>query len=152
MNITILSIGKFRNSNLKDDFYEYVKRIGYKISLIEIDIKKSNIKNRDIVKKNEADIIIKNINNNSFKIALDEKGLQFDSIKFSQIINENLSSKEITFIIGGAFGLDKKILSIADITISLSKLTFPHMLVRLILIEQIYRSFTIINNHPYHKI
>ncbi len=51
MNITILSIGKFRNSNLKDDFYEYVKRIGYKISLIEIDIKKSNIKNRDIVKK-----------------------------------------------------------------------------------------------------
>ncbi|MDA9573719.1 23S rRNA (pseudouridine(1915)-N(3))-methyltransferase RlmH [Rickettsiales bacterium] len=75
-----------------------------------------------------------------------------DSIKFSQIINENLSNKEITFIIGGAFGLDKKILSIADITISLSKLTFPHMLVRLILIEQIYRSFTIINNHPYHKI
>lgn len=152
MNITILSIGKFRNSNLKDDFYEYVKRIGCKISLIEIDIKKSNIKNKDVIKKSEADIIIKNINNNSFKIALDEKGLICDSIKFSQIISENLSNKEITFIIGGAFGLDKKILSIADIIISLSKLTFPHMLVRLILIEQIYRSFTIINNHPYHKI
>ncbi len=151
MNIKIISINKFNQSLLKDDFYKYVKRIKNNIDLIEIEPKKKYVNNIELTKKNEADLIIKNISKNSYNIALDVNGKLVDSIDFCNIIKQHSSYSEITFIIGGAYGLDKDILSKADQIISLSKLTFPHIMARLILIEQIYRSYTIINNHPYHK-
>jgi len=151
MNIKIISIGKFNQSLLKDDFYKYVKRIKNNVNLIEIEPRKKYTNNIDLTKKSEADLIIKNISKNSYNIALDVDGKLINSIDFCNIMQQNSSYSEIIFIIGGAFGLDKDILSNADQIISLSKLTFPHIMARLILIEQIYRSYTIINNHPYHK-
>lgn len=101
----------------------------------------------------EKDNIIKKIPKDSYVICLDRKGKEFDSIKFASHL-ENLittSKKDIVFIIGGSYGIHKDLLNAADEKLSFSKFTFPHQLMRLILVEQIYRAFKIMENHPYHK-
>ncbi len=92
------------------------------------------------------------VEQSDFLVALDERGKQFDSIALSKFIQAktNASVKRLVFVIGGAFGLDESILKRANYTWSLSQLTFPHQLVRLILSEQLYRAFTILKNEKYH--
>lgn len=155
MNIKILSIGKFRNSVFLEAYQCYKKRIKYNVDLIELELKKSNNLNIDEIISKEGDLILSNIKqiNNPFIIALDETGNQKNSLEFANLIQKKSLERVgcIIFIIGGANGLDKKITDKANLKLSLGKMTFPHMMVRSILIEQIYRAQTIIENHPYHK-
>ena len=139
----IIAIGKTRNKNL--------------INLNEFFLKQmKNLKIEIISKSNKFDEnvkIMKKIKQKDYVIALDSQGESIDSIKFSNLINssETYINKEIVFVIGGSEGLDKNIIARADKVLSFSKLTFQHQIVRLLLIEQIYRAKKIQENHPYHK-
>ncbi len=139
----IIAIGKTRNKNL--------------INLNEFFLKQlKNLKIEILSKSNKFDEnvkIMKKIKQRDYVIALDSQGESIDSIKFSNLINssETYINKEIVFVIGGSEGLDKNIIARADKVLSFSKLTFQHQIVRLLLIEQIYRAKKIQENHPYHK-
>ena len=139
----IISIGKTRNKNVINLNKFFLKQM--KNLKIEI-ISKSN-------KFDENVKIMKKIKQRDYVIALDSQGESIDSIKFSNLINssETYINKEIVFVIGGSEGLDKNIIARADKVLSFSKLTFQHQIVRLLLIEQIYRAKKIQENHPYHK-
>jgi rRNA large subunit m3Psi methyltransferase RlmH len=139
----IIAIGKTRNKNLINLNNFFLKQM--KNLKIEI-ISKSN-------KFDENVKIMKKIKQRDYVIALDSQGESIDSIKFSNLINssETYINKEIVFVIGGSEGLDKNIIARADKVLSFSKLTFQHQIVRLLLIEQIYRAKKIQENHPYHK-
>lgn len=139
----IIAIGKTRNKNLINLNKFFLKQM--KNLKIEI-ISKSN-------KFDENVKIMKKIKQRDYVIALDSQGESIDSIKFSNLINSSKTyiNKEIVFVIGGSEGLDKNIIARADKVLSFSKLTFQHQIVRLLLIEQIYRAKKIQENHPYHK-
>jgi 23S rRNA (pseudouridine1915-N3)-methyltransferase len=153
MKITILAFGDFERSPEKMIFDDFIKRIKYKIFLKELNLK--NTKNIEIndLKAREAELILNNIEQGSTIIALDEKGKEFDSVEFAKLFNNFAINgiSNLTFIIGGAGGLSPKIIKKAKIVISLSKMTLPHILVRIFLIEQIYRAQSINANHPYHR-
>ncbi|MBM5783066.1 MAG: 23S rRNA (pseudouridine(1915)-N(3))-methyltransferase RlmH [Pelagibacterales bacterium] len=153
MKISIISIGKFENSPFKQVFETYLKRLKWKIELKELDLKNSHNFSIEKIKESEADLIIKNLKPNSKVIVLDEHGKQFGSIDFAKMLSDFAVSgdSDLTFIIGGANGLGKEILQKSQIKISLGKMTFPHMMVRVILIEQLYRAQSIIEGHPYHR-
>lgn len=152
MKITIISISKFENSEFRKIFEEYQKRMN-SVELKEIEFKKSKNLPVSSIKKQEAELIEKNLSKNSIIIALDENGQTANSQEFAKILEKYSlnGNSNIDFIIGGAFGLDKSILNKANKIISLSKMTFPHLMARIILIEQIYRAKSIISGHPYHK-
>lgn len=143
--IKVICVGKLKEKYLKDLVEDYKKRIGkyHKIELIEIP--DSNI-------LEEQEKILKHINS-EYVISLDIKGNMCDSVELSQKIDDlfTFGKSNIIFIIGGSTGLGQKVLERSDEKISFSKLTFPHGLFRGILLEQIYRSFKIINNEKYHK-
>ena len=151
MKINILSIGKFRNNPQKVIFDEYLCRIGWNLLLKEIEVKESFKGNK--LKDREGQLIIDNIANFSRVILLDEAGQNFTSRQIAQMIVDcqNQSYHNLVFIIGGVCGVSKSVIDRADTILSFGKITMPHMMVRSILIEQIYRSYTITNNHPYHK-
>jgi len=153
MNINIISIGKFGKSDLSSLFNNYVKKTSWKISLTELEIKNSN--SLEITKKKdlEAKLILKNINKSSKVIILDENGKQHKSKEFATLLNNFAinGDSNITFVIGGADGLSDEILKMSNNKISFSKMTFPHLMVRVMLAEQLYRAVLIINNHPYHR-
>ena len=152
MKINIIAIGKFRNNCPNETlFLDYVKKTKWKINLIEIPHKISG--SIQEIKEKEADLIIKNILSNSFVILLDEKGVNLTSKEFAKKIQDlqNQACENINFIIGGANGVSEKIKKTANLQISFGKMTFPHMMIRSMIAEQIYRAFLILNNHPYHK-
>ncbi len=129
----------------------WLKMIKYPIMQKELSSRKSNL-SHEAQKIEEAIILKQNILKNSFIIVLDPQGANMTSEKFSACIEKNFeAARNITFIIGGAYGLAKDLVSGADMTLSLSSMTMPHLLAKLMLIEQIYRAQTIIENHPYHK-
>ena len=144
--IKILCIGKIKEQYLNDLINDYKTRISkyHKIEIIEL--KDSNI-------KEEKEELLKTINNKDYNICMDIDGKEYSSIELSKLINETFSNGygNISFIIGGSDGLDESIKNMCNKRISFSKLTFPHGLFRGILLEQIYRSFKIINNESYHK-
>lgn len=144
--IKIIAVGSLKEKYLKSMVEDYYKRITkyHKIELIEV--KDSNI-------TKEKDEILKKINKNDYIISLDMYGREYNSIEFKDHLENlfNNSKSNITFIIGGSDGIDDKIKSLSNELISFSKLTFPHGLFRAILLEQIYRSFKIMNNESYHK-
>ncbi len=152
MKITIISIGKFENSSHKQVFDDYLKRVRG-VNIKEIELKNSKNIPIETLKNQEAELILKAISKNSIIISLDEKGQQFSSIEFSKLLdNYSLNGDStVDFIIGGAFGLSPKILEKSHKIISFSKMTFPHLMVRTILLEQIYRAKSISAGHPYHK-
>ena len=144
--IKIIAVGSLKEKYLKSMVEDYYKRITkyHKIKLIEV--KDSNI-------TKEKDEILKKINKNDYIISLDIYGREYNSIEFKDHLENlfNNSKSNITFIIGGSDGIDDKIKRLSNELISFSKLTFPHGLFRAILLEQIYRSFKIMNNESYHK-
>ncbi len=154
MKITILSIGKFDKSPYRELFEYYLKRLKWKIELKEIEFKNTKSFEESKIKHEEGVLLLKNLHNFSKIIVLDERGKQFSSPEFANILeNFNVTGdSNIAFIIGGAFGLSDDVKNKADILLSISKMTLPHLMVRGFLIEQIYRASTIISNHPYHKI
>ena len=153
MKITLISIGKFDNANFKELFNNYLKRIAWKINLIEIDSKISNAVDKNKILEIEGDLLIKNFDKYQKIIILDPLGQHMDSVKFSNIIKKFSIDgfSNIAFVIGGAYGLSEKVKNRGDLILSLSQMTLPHLMVRLFMIEQLYRAYTIINNHPYHK-
>jgi 23S rRNA (pseudouridine1915-N3)-methyltransferase len=152
MKIKIISIGKFgKNDANAELFKKYQQRLKWDLTLQEMEVK-GNLSGR-VLKQKEAEILLKNVPSGAKIIALDEKGQIFSSQEFAQKIKNfaNNSFSNLAFIIGGANGLDESVRKKADLVLSFGKMTFPHMMVRPILAEQIYRACSILNNHPYHK-
>ena len=159
MTIRIICVGKMKESYLKDAQKEYLKRLSRfcNTKVIEVDEEKSpetaSPAQEEKVRQKEAEKIKRAIGKNSTVIALALDGKEVDSTGFSeQIHNFMLGGKsDLAFIIGSSTGLDQSILREADFNFCMSKLTFPHQLARIILLEQIYRAFKILNNETYHK-
>lgn len=153
MKINIISVGKIKEQYFIDGIEEYRKRLTKytNIELITV-MDEPNELDSKTVKKKEAERIISKIPANSYTIVLDLKGKELDSIEFAKKMDEiKNSNSTINFIIGGSLGLDDSVINKADYKLCFSKFTFPHKLMKLILLEQIYRSFKINNNESYHK-
>lgn len=159
MKITIISVGKIKEKFFDDAIKEYSKRLSKYCKLNIVEVKDEKTKENasqteeDIVKETEGKRILGKISESSKVIALAIEGKELDSVELAKQIEEFRISgtSDITFVIGGSLGLHKTVLDRADMKLSFSKMTFPHQLMRVILLEQIYRSFRIINNEPYHK-
>lgn len=159
MNINLICLGSVKEKFYKDAISEYIKRLSRytKICIIELKDEKIPLNASELeeekIKKIEASRILSKIKKGSYNIALDLKGKRYTSESFSKHIKnlELASVKEVNFIIGASLGLDKEILELADESLSFSDFTFPHHLIRLIFLEQLYRAYKIINNEPYHK-
>ena len=140
MKINIVAVGKIK-SHEYEIYSKYKKRIPWTINLIEIDNKNNNAK-----------FIIKKIPNDSLIVLLDVNGQQLTSEEFARFVTDNqLGNKAISFIIGGADGHNEEVRAFADSELSLSIMTFSHKLSRILLIEQLYRVYSIYSGHPYHK-
>lgn len=159
MKITLITVGKIKEKYLKMAIDEYNKRLSAycKLKIIELSDEKApenmSEKEENLILKKEGERILKNIKVDSFVIALDIQGKGLSSEELAKKINDlGVQGKgDITFIIGGSLGLWEDILKRANYKLSFSKMTFPHQLMRVNLLEQIYRSFRINSNHPYHK-
>lgn len=159
MRITVLTVGKIKEKYFTGAIEEYSKRLGRycKLEIIETPDEKTpdsaGSGQELIIKRKEGERLLKHIGDNSYVIALAIEGEMPDSIELSKKI-EKLGIdgvSHIIFVIGGSLGLDEEILKRADYRLSFSKMTFPHQLMRVILLEQIYRAYRINNNEPYHK-
>ena len=159
MKITLITVGKIKEAYLKSAIAEYSKRLSAycKLEIIEVADEKtpeqrSDHQTQGILSK-EAERILKAVKEDSFVITLEIEGIQLSSEEFAEKM-ENLAVSgvsHITFIIGGSLGLGAEVRKRADFSLSFSKMTFPHQLMRVILLEQIYRSYRIIAGEPYHK-
>ena len=149
--ITLITIGKIKEKYITDGIEDYLKRISKytKIELIELE-DESFDKTKTL--KKEAEKILKRLNKKSYIITLEIEGKELSSIELSNLIDNTLNNySDITFVIGGSYGLDDSIKELSNYKLSFSKMTFPHQLFRVILLEQIYRAFKINNNETYHK-
>ena len=148
MKIKIITIGKTREEYLKKGISDYLKRVCFycHVEWIEIVLPTNSKSIRQRIKKLKKDL------HGHFVVAMDEKGAEYTSREFAGFIEKMMVSgkEQITFILGGHNGLELELLNSADMTISLSRLTFTHQMVRLIFIEQLYRAFTIIKGEAYH--
>jgi len=154
MKIRILQVGKNKDSYIPEVSGEFIKRISpyAKIDILELsDCPISKTTSSDTCRATEAQSILKNINDDDFVIVLDEHGKEINSVEFSKFISEKKDfGKSLCFVIGGPFGLDKSVLNRADFLLSVSKMTFTHLMIRIFLLEQIYRAFSIIHGKGYH--
>lgn len=150
--IKILCVGKIKEDYIKQAIDEYIKRLS-KYTMVQV-IEVAEFNTNDI-KKNllqEKQCLLKYINSKDYIITLEINGKEYTSLLFAKKINDILiKNSNITFIIGSSYGLDEDIKSISNERISFSKLTFPHQLFRVMLLEQIYRAYKINNNESYHK-
>lgn len=153
MKINIISVGKIKESYFIEGIEEYKKRISKYANIELITLQdESNTMDEKRVKKIEGERIISKIPPNSYTIVLDLKGKEIDSVELAKKMDEIMQvSSTINFVIGGSLGLDSDVIDKADYRLCFSKFTFPHKLMKLILLEQIYRSFKINNNESYHK-
>ena len=155
MNIKLIAIGKANDDYIQQGFDDYESRVKHYINFnfIEINtIKHLKGKSPEDIKLAESSILLKQFLPNDYIILLDEKGKHYDSKNFADLIQNYMlrSIKNLAFVIGGAYGFDKSIYERAQAKLSLSSMTFSHLLTRLIFMEQLYRAMTIINNQPYH--
>ncbi|MDD3383425.1 MAG: 23S rRNA (pseudouridine(1915)-N(3))-methyltransferase RlmH [Bacilli bacterium] len=158
MKIKILAVGKLKERYLVDACKEYIKRISRfsKVEVEEIEeirLYKDSPSYIEKVIEEESLKIMNLLNSNDYNILLDVEGEKFSSIEFSQFLKKKMDegNSSYTFIIGGSYGVSDKLRNIVNQKISLSTLTFPHQLARVIVFEQIYRCFKILNNEIYHK-
>lgn len=158
MKIKVITVGKIKERYLQDGIKEYAKRLSRytQLEFVELNDEKApeklSKKEMEIIKDKEGDKIISKLDND-YLIVLDIKGKAYGSVEVAKKLRDIFSyeSSNITFVIGGSLGLSKNVLDKANLKLSFSKMTFPHQLMKMILLEQIYRSFRIINNEPYHK-
>ena len=159
MKITLITVGKIKEKNLKDAIAEYSKRLSRycKLEIVEVADEKTpdNASDtvEDAIRDKEGERILKYIKEDAYVITLEIAGKMLTSEEMAEKI-EKLGvqgTSHIIFIIGGSIGLGREILKRSDYALSFSKMTFPHQLMRVILLEQIYRSYRIINHEPYHK-
>ncbi|MCM3723627.1 23S rRNA (pseudouridine(1915)-N(3))-methyltransferase RlmH [Solibacillus isronensis] len=159
MNITIISVGKLKEKYLKMGIEEYVKRLGgyAKIDLVEVPDEKApeqlSEADMEIVKRKEGDRILAKINDGTYVIALALDGKMKTSEEMAADLEALMTygKSKVAFVIGGSLGLHADVLNRADEKLCFGKMTLPHQLMKLVLVEQIYRSFRIIKGEPYHK-
>ncbi|MGN0421621.1 MAG: 23S rRNA (pseudouridine(1915)-N(3))-methyltransferase RlmH [Lachnospiraceae bacterium] len=159
MKITLITVGKIKEKYLKDAIAEYSKRLSRycKLEIIEVTDEKTpdhaSESVEDAIRSKEAERIQKYIKEDAYIITLEIGGKQLTSEELAEKIDKLgiQGVSHIIFIIGGSIGLGREVLSRSDYALSFSKMTFPHQLMRVILLEQIYRSYRIINGEPYHK-
>ena len=159
MKITIVCVGKVKEKYLRDAIAEYEKRLSRYCKLQVIEVADEKIPDgastvvEDQIREKEAERILKNLRLDDPVVTLEIEGKQMDSVAFAQIIEqmgvEGVS--HIQFVIGGSLGLHEKVSKVSGWKLSFSRMTFPHQLMRVILLEQIYRGYRIINGEPYHK-
>lgn len=159
MNITLITVGKIKEKFYRDAVDEFVKRLSRYCKLKIIEVADENTPNNapeaieEQIKNKEGERILKNITDSMHVIALAIEGKECSSVQLAEKLErmgiEGIS--DICFVIGGSLGLSKEVYKRADELLSFSPMTFPHQLMRVILLEQIYRCFRIIHNEPYHK-
>lgn len=159
MKITVITVGKIKEKYLRDAIAEYSKRLSKycKLEILEVADEKTPENASETVeeriRQKEGERILKHIKEDAYVITLEIGGKMLDSVEFSRKI-ETLGiqgKSHICFVIGGSIGLSQEVLKRSDYGLSFSKMTFPHQLMRVILLEQIYRSYRIMSNEPYHK-
>ena len=150
--IKIICIGKIKEKYTSDAINDYLKRLSKYTKIEIIELPNYNSDNISEILIHEKELILKNIKDKDYIITLEIEGKQLDSISFSNKLNEIFNhNSNIIFIIGGSYGIHQDIKNISNYHLSFSKMTFPHQLFRLILLEQIYRAYKINNNETYHK-
>lgn len=159
MNITIISVGKIKEKHMKQGIDEYLKRLSAytKINILELPDEKApeNLSQTQMkqIKQKEGARILDKIHPDAYVIALAIEGKQASSEQFAEHLGRLSASgkNSVVFVIGGSLGLSEEVMRRADEALSFSKMTFPHQLMRLILVEQVYRAFRILRGEPYHK-
>ncbi|MBZ6484677.1 23S rRNA (pseudouridine(1915)-N(3))-methyltransferase RlmH [Priestia aryabhattai] len=159
MNISIITIGKLKEKYLKQGIEEYLKRLSSyaKVEIIELADEKApeNLSDSEMeqVKQKEGERILAKISDDTYVIALAINGKQKSSEELAKEIDSlaTYGKSKVAFVIGGSLGLSSEVMKRSNAALSFSKMTFPHQLMRLVLVEQIYRAFRIIRNEPYHK-
>jgi 23S rRNA (pseudouridine1915-N3)-methyltransferase len=152
MRIKVIGVGKLKEKYLKDAVAEYTKRLSSFGKISSVEVSDERDENPAALKK-EGDAILKQIRDGEYVIVLAIEGKEFDSVEFSEML-DSLGVRgisDIVFVIGGSNGIHDEVLDRADLLLSFSRMTFPHQLMRVILMEQIYRAFKISRGEKYHK-
>lgn len=155
MKATLILVGKTADKRFAELIYEYTNRlkhyINFEINIIP-ELKNTKSLTSEQQKNSEAELIIKNLQSSDYIVLLDEHGKEMRSIEMADWMKRKMNTinKRIVFIIGGPYGFSQKIYDIANEKLSMSKMTFSHQMIRLIFVEQLYRSITILNGEPYH--
>ena len=159
MKITLITVGKIKEKYLRDAIAEYTKRLSKYCKLVIIEVADEKTPDNasetveEQIRNKEGERILKNIKDDAYVITLEILGKQLTSEQLADKIDTLgiQGTSHIVFIIGGSIGLGQNVLKRSNYSLSFSKMTFPHQLMRVILLEQIYRSYRIINGEPYHK-
>ena len=158
MKLKVISVGQLKNNPILEIQRDYESRIlslSKSVGIKNLEIKELPISKKSSVKerqKEEAKIISQHIKQDNLNVFLDGKGENINSVDISQIISKSsFDGKDLVFFIGGPDGFDEKIIKVENKIISFGRVTWPHKLIRIMLLEQLYRGITIINNHPYHR-
>ncbi len=156
MKFKIIAVGKTKSSHWQLAERDYTERIQRYAQIEDISVKEAShdsLRNEELVKQKEGGEILNKIDQSDFVIALDRRGTQFHSEKFARFLQEKMlhGTSTFNFLIGGPLGLATDVLDKADLVLSLSELTFPHEMAKVVLLEQIYRALTIMKGEKYHK-
>ena len=158
MKLKVISIGQLKNNpilEIQKDYESRILNLSKSVGIKNLEIKELPISKKSSIKerqKEEEKIISQHIKQDNLNVFLDGKGENINSVDISQIISESsFNGKDLVFLIGGPDGFDEKIIKVANKIISFGRVTWPHKLIRIMLLEQLYRGITILNNHPYHR-
>lgn len=157
MKIQLVVIGKIRESYLEEGISIFTKRLkhycNFEIIVIP-DLKKKKNLSEEMIKSKESDLILSKLSNDDFVLLLDERGKSKSSVEFSAFIQQkmNHSTKKLVFVIGGAYGFSDGLYKRSNQLLNMSKMVFPHEMIRLFFVEQLYRAHTILRNEPYHHV
>jgi 23S rRNA (pseudouridine1915-N3)-methyltransferase len=156
MKISILNVGKVRQSFIKEGEQEYLKRLHatpLAVSLVELGLDAPESLAPAEIQEREGNELVKRLESFEYVVALDERGKRLSSKDFTALLNKQMvaGTRSIAFVIGGAYGLSENVRQKASYVLSLSDLTLPHQLTRLVLVEQIYRAYTLLKGIAYHK-
>lgn len=155
MKLEILIVGKTTEKYIEEGIHLYLKRIKHYLPVsLNVVMAATNSGNKGQALKKESDAILKKIHDKDFVVLLDERGKEFTSIELSGLMNKSMvnSVQKMIFIVGGPYGVSEMISSRANLVMSFSQFTLTHQMIRIFLVEQLYRSMTILNNEPYHHV
>ena len=153
----IIAVGRIKQGYLRAALEEFTRRINKYSSMEIIEVKEEKIGSRvspERIKEKEAERILSKLDPRAYTIVLDEKGKELSSLKLARLFEEvsRKGHRQMSFVVGGALGLSSRVKDQADFILALSRMTFTHEMIRLFLLEQIYRAFTIIRGEPYHNL
>ena len=156
MNIKLVVVGKTEEKYLKEGIDIFEKRLKFYIPyemIIIPSLKDTKSLSPQMVKEKEGELIIKQVSKSDKVVLFDEMGEEFRSIEYANFLQKNMNAgiKTMCFVVGGAFGFSDEVYKIANLKIAMSKMTFSHQMIRLMIVEQLYRAFTILKNEPYHN-